>query len=242
MIELSLRDNFSLLDRALMKLERDQMPYAIARALTDCAQASKAEITKEIPRIFSKGGPPKAFTINSLVAKPASKNDLEAGAMVFIKDAQAKYLALEETGGTREPAKAALVMPGSSSVDLHDPHGNLPEGFLRAIRQEVKQATTSRNRAARARAKASKLSGSSAVKIPAGNSSQEGVVYIPGASPWGGTGGYFRRENGGLKRLVGFEGEARYRPIFHYRDRVAAVCERTFAKALMSRLMEAARE
>ncbi len=112
MIRVSLTDNFSTLDRLLMVLERDQMPFAIARALTDMAQLGKATITREIPAIFSKGGPPKPFTVNSVVARPASKSTLAAE--VFIKDTQAAYLQLEETGGTRSPRGAALVLPGSS--------------------------------------------------------------------------------------------------------------------------------
>ncbi len=69
MIRISLTDNFSTLDRLLMVLEHDQMPFAIARALTDMAQLGKATITREIPAIFSKGGPPKPFTVNSVVAR-----------------------------------------------------------------------------------------------------------------------------------------------------------------------------
>ena len=118
MIRVSLTDNFSTLDRLLMVLERDQMPFAIARALTDMAQLGKATITREIPAIFSKGGPPKPFTVNSLVARPASKSTLAAE--VFIKDTQASYLQLEETGGTRSPRGAALVLPGSSAPALHE--------------------------------------------------------------------------------------------------------------------------
>ena len=131
MIRISLTDNFSTLDRLLMVLERDQMPFAIARALTDMAQLGKATITREIPTIFSKGGPPKPFTVNSVVARPASKSTLAAE--VFIKDTQAAYLQLEETGGTRSPRGAALVLPGSSAPALHDLHGNLPEGLLRKV-------------------------------------------------------------------------------------------------------------
>ena len=65
---------------------------------------------------FAKGGEPKSFTVNSVVAKPATKSTLSA--MVFIKDKQAAYLALEETGGTREPKGTALVLPGSEAADL----------------------------------------------------------------------------------------------------------------------------
>ena len=56
MIKVSLVDNFSALDKALQLLEKEQMPFAIARALTDMAQLGQKTITREIPEIFSKGG------------------------------------------------------------------------------------------------------------------------------------------------------------------------------------------
>ncbi|TDH58250.1 hypothetical protein E2C06_33595 [Dankookia rubra] len=57
-----------------------------------------------------------------MAIKPATKRELVAE--VFVKDRQAEYLALQETGGTRQPAKQALVIPGKDA-SLNS-YGNLP--------------------------------------------------------------------------------------------------------------------
>ena len=245
MIRVSLTDNFSRLDRLLMVIEREQMPFAIARALTDMAQLGQKTITRAIPEIFAKGGPPKSFTVNSVVAKPATKATLAA--MVFIKDTQAKYLALEETGGTRTPKTSALVMPGSSEADLHDVHGNLPEGLLRKLKSAVRTTKSNAKKARRATAalaRASRKAGNkAAIGLPGSGPSQRdsGIVYFSRHGPHDrGTGGYYERVAGGhLRRLTGFEATAEYKPIFHYHERIAAVIQPAFAPALMRRLQEA---
>ena len=239
MIRVSLTDNFSTLDRLLMVLERDQMPFAIARALTDMAQLGKATITREIPAIFSKGGPPKPFTVNSVVARPASKSTLAAE--VFIKDTQAAYLQLEETGGTRSPRGAALVLPGSSAPALHDSHGNLPEGLLRKLRAAARTTRANAKRARRVSRKVGAGGAGGAIDLPGKPQRDSGIVYFEGHGPHGrGTGGYYERLAGGhLRRLTGFEPTGTYRPIFAYHARLAAVIVPAFAPALMRRLQEA---
>jgi hypothetical protein len=241
-IKVSLVDNFSALDKALQLLEKEQMPFAIARALTDMAQVGQKTITREIPEIFSKGGEPKSFTVNSVVAKPATKSTLSA--MVFIKDKQAAYLALEETGGTRDPKGTALVLPGSAAADLHDTHGNLPENTLRKLKQAARMTATNGRKARRARAQLAARSRKAgappqqAVPLP---TETGGIVYFSHHGPHGrGTGGYYERLAGHhLRRLTGFEGHAEYQPIFRYHERIAEAVQPAFAAALMQRLHEA---
>ncbi len=239
MIRVSLTDNFSTLDRLLVVLERDQMPFAIARALTDMVQLGKATITRKIPAIFSKGGPPKPFTVNSVVARPASKSTLAAE--VFIKDTQAAYLQLEETGGTRSPRGAALVLPGSSAPALHDSHGNLPEGLLRKLRAATRATRANAKQARRVSRKVGAGGAGGTIDLPGKPQRDSGIVYFEGHGPHGhGTGGYYERLAGGhLRRLTGFEPTGTYRPIFAYHARLAAVIVPAFAPALMRRLREA---
>jgi len=238
MIRVNLTDNFSTLDRVLIVLERDHMPFAIARALTDMAQLGKATIAREIPAIFSKGGPPKPFTVNSAVARPASKSTLAAE--VFIKNTQAAYLQLEETGGTRSPRGAALVWPGSSAPALHDSHGNLPEGLLRRLRAAARTTRANAKRARRASRKVG-AGGAGAIDLPGKPQRDAGIVYFEGHGPHGrGTGGYYERlADGHLRRLTGFEPTGTYRATFAYHARLAAVIVPAFAPALMRRLQEA---
>src|SRR4051812_45606556 len=218
------------------------MPFAIARALTDMAQLGQKTITREIPEIFAKGGEPKSFTVNSVVAKPATKSTLSA--MVFIKDKQAAYLALEETGGTRDPKGTALVLPGSEAADLHDVHGNLPEGTLRKLKQAARMTAANARKARRAKAKlaqASRKTGAppqQQVPLP---TETGGIVYFSGHGPHGrGTGGYYERLEGHrLRRLTGFEAHSKNRPISRSHERIAEAVQPAFAAALMTRLHEA---
>jgi hypothetical protein len=73
--------NFDQLRNQLSALERDQLPYATARALTNTALAAKAALRQEMVRVFDR---PTPFTLNSLFVTPASKRKLEA--VVLAKD------------------------------------------------------------------------------------------------------------------------------------------------------------
>jgi hypothetical protein len=238
MIRVSLTDNFSALDRALMVLERDQMPFAIARTLTEMAQLGRATITRDIPTIFSQGGRPKALTIDSVSMKSATKSTLAAE--VFIKDKQAAYLQLEETGGTRNPRGVALVLPGSDAADLHDVHGNLIEGLVRRLRAAAKKAQGKSRRGLQLK-RGIKGGSGSAPRMASAPARDSGIVYFSCHGPHGrGTGGYYERLPGGhLRRLVGFQSHGTYRPVFSYHARLEAVIRPAFAPALMRRLAEA---
>lgn len=73
-----------------------QMPFAIAKALTDTAKIVQAEVTTSLPSAFSV---PTAFTQRAFTIRSARKTDLTA--WVFAKDAQARYLAFGIQGGER---------------------------------------------------------------------------------------------------------------------------------------------
>lgn len=73
--------NFDQLRNQLSALERDQLPYATARALTNTTLAAKAALRQEMVRVFDR---PTPFTLNSLFVTPASKRKLEA--VVLAKD------------------------------------------------------------------------------------------------------------------------------------------------------------
>jgi hypothetical protein len=243
MIKVSLTDNFNALEMALIQLEQEQMPYATARALTDMAKLGQAVITRDIPQLFGQGGPPKPFTIASVVAKSATKDNLAA--MVFIKDKQAAYLALEETGGTRQPKGRALLLPGSERAELHDVHGNIPEGLLRklrsAARKTSKNAAVASKRAKAALARASRKAPGAGVRPAVTDRlAGTGIVYFSGAGPHGrGTAGFYERDGAHIRRLVGFESASHYKPIFKYHERIQAVVGPAFASALIRRLIEA---
>ncbi|MBP0492182.1 hypothetical protein [Roseomonas indoligenes] len=111
--------------RGLDDVARKQAPYAMARALTDSAQAARVAVSRDLPRVFEK---PTPFTRNAVTIKAARKTDLTA--RVFVKTKQAEYLAIQETGGTRTPRKRALVLPAAIQ---RDQYGNIPRGGVRRV-------------------------------------------------------------------------------------------------------------
>lgn len=107
-------------------LHRRQLPFATASALTDTARYDVAPaIERRIEQAFDN---PVPFTLKGVGFRWATKNNLVS--TVLIKPIQAKYLKIEEEGGTRFPAKRALVMPVGQKLNQY---GNLPKGTVQRL-------------------------------------------------------------------------------------------------------------
>ena len=118
-------DVFKLRDQ-LDDFAKRQMPFATARALTTLASLAKTDVIAALPQRFDR---PTPFTQRGPAITVATKSRLRA--TVYIKDIQAQYLALQETGGTRQPPKQALIVP----VDIKlNAYGNIPKGQLAKLK------------------------------------------------------------------------------------------------------------
>lgn len=122
MATINVSSNVKAVSRSLNDIASKQIPFATARALTTTAKLVQARITSDLPTIFDR---PTPFTMRAIGVTPATKASQTA--VVFVKDAQAKYLEIEETGGTRTPASVALVLPGTIKLNMY---GNMPKGAL----------------------------------------------------------------------------------------------------------------
>ncbi|MCK8784129.1 hypothetical protein M0638_07035 [Roseomonas sp. NAR14] len=123
MLRIDVRADIRSFERTLDNVQRRQIPFATANALNATARAVQAEERRELPSVFDR---PTPFTLNSIGIVPARKDRLEA--RVFVKDKQASYLGLQETGGTRLPAKRALVLPARITLNTY---GNMPKGAIK---------------------------------------------------------------------------------------------------------------
>lgn len=233
MIRLSMRDQFGLLERSLMLLARDQVPFAASRALNDCARAAQDAVNARMGETFDR---PTPFTRRAVVAPAslrATKTNLAA--TITVRPLQAKYLEPEELGGERSPGAntrrpgAAIVLPGRALLASPglDSYGGIPSGALRKLKALAR--TGKRAVARRARQKAAGI-------VP-----DVSVAFLPrdAAANKAGIGGYFRREGRHLSRLTAFAATAHYKPRFHYREQVERVARATWPAAMARRLHDA---
>ena len=108
-ISIDLKD----VDRTLvfMAAVKNQIPFALATALTKTAQNAKRSIEAEMPRAFDT---PTRWTLNSLRLEPARKTKLQA--VVAVKDKVSRgnpalfWLASEVEGGGRGDKRAEMAL------------------------------------------------------------------------------------------------------------------------------------
>ena len=79
-------------------------------------------VEKRIATTFDR---PTPYTQRAVYVRPASKSKLYAE--VGIKDRQARYLEIQETGGTRQPKGRAIVLPVGARLNKY---GNMPKGAV----------------------------------------------------------------------------------------------------------------
>ena len=121
----------SRLEKMLAKLP-GQVPFAIATTLTALAKDGQAAAEKRINEAFDR---PVPFTQRSIGIITARKDRLVSA--VFVKDLQAAYLRIEETGGTRRPEPGKPInVPVQIRTNVS---GNIPRG---AIKREIAKPTT----------------------------------------------------------------------------------------------------
>ncbi|MEM9782802.1 MAG: hypothetical protein AAF899_10020 [Pseudomonadota bacterium] len=119
---LSLEHTVPDLRRELSDIARRQMPFALAQAINRVGAAVKRAADRLLVRKLDR---PTPFTRRAFRLSKARKS--RPVATVFAMDRQAAYLATLEEGGTRQPARRALLVPVGQRVNRY---GNLPRGSV----------------------------------------------------------------------------------------------------------------
>lgn len=149
LVEVNVQTDFQEFSKALTALERQQLPYAAARALTDTAKLAQAEYRQRLPGIFDR---PTPYTMNSSRVVPARKDSLQAS--VELRDfaakgtPAAKYLGPEILGGERNVkrferalANAGIRPPQGYAVPGRgatlDSYGNMSRGQIGQILSQL---------------------------------------------------------------------------------------------------------
>jgi hypothetical protein len=149
MLKVTIVPDLKGMEATMRHIEREQMPFATALALTRTAKFVEQKIREEMPRAFDR---PTAFTLNSLRTKTATKRELWAE--VKVKDESVKatppirWLSPQIYGGTRGPKRfeqrlrAAGVLGASEYVvpasgAKIDSNGNMNKGQMVAILSDL---------------------------------------------------------------------------------------------------------
>jgi len=152
MINIDVRVDLREAMKALESLRKDQIPFATAYALTQCAKAAQEDVEREIGRVFDR---PTQFTLKAVRTKPATKRNLVAE--VKLKDEAYKgnpavrWLIAQIRGGARnikgfeKLMQRAGVMPNgyyaipTKNAPL-DRYGNVPGSVINRILSQTRSS------------------------------------------------------------------------------------------------------
>lgn len=188
MIKIGIQTDITKAISHLENVRVDQVPFAVAKALTATAQEVKKALEKEMRTVFDR---PTPYTMRSLFLAPATKRKLEA--RVWLRDfggkgtPATKYLLPQIEGGARrhkrfERALAAVgllpggmyVVPGSAAKI--DAYGNMARGqivqIMSALKASEVYAGFQANRTARSAKRKGRRLAEYFVGAPGGNSAQ----------------------------------------------------------------------
>lgn len=129
MLDFNVKADIKEVTRYLDNVQRKQVPFALARALTQTAwDTSKAEAA-ELDRIFDR---PTPFTKRAFTVRKATKTSPTA--TILLKPKQADYLHYQITGGLRLPERRAIPIPVKARTNRY---GNRSRGLIdRLLRRE----------------------------------------------------------------------------------------------------------
>jgi len=114
MVSVKVKADLKQIKRFLSKLEKRQIPFATALALTLTAkQAQKAE-KKQIVQKLDR---PKPFTVKSIFMSRATKK--RPVSSVYIRPAAWEYLRWQVEGGTRKPNGRFIPIPVGAKLDQY---------------------------------------------------------------------------------------------------------------------------
>jgi len=129
MLAISVKSNIAAIQRQLSDVERKQIPFATAQALTAVARLAKTAEQKAMPQIFDR---PTPFTVNSVAVKGATKSTQQA--VVYIKDVAAAYLAPFEFGGQHKLIGSGRTWLNPKDRALLNKYGNLSTTTLNRLK------------------------------------------------------------------------------------------------------------
>lgn len=238
-MKLGIDANTMNFEKTLTGWEKDQLPFATAKALTQTGQKVKLAVTATIQRSFDR---PTKYTLGSVFMKPATKANLVCE--VNLKNWASKgappsvYLAPQVYGGNRQPKSSekimrrAGVLPGGmfwvpASGATMDRYGNMSTGQIVQVMSALKSFPETgylANRSSRLGARANKNASNFFVGKPAGG-------YLPL--------GVYLRTKSGLKPIMIFINSPHYSKLLPFFETVHEVYDANFQAIFNQALRDA---
>ena len=198
-----------------------QIPFAASKALNATAQKVADAMPAELERALDR---PTPFTKRGVrILRYASKAKLET-TVGFMAD-QAKYMALQIEGGTRQPGKAGLKIP--AAIKLNE-FGNIPRGIIAQL------VAVARKEQGMKKATSRKIKVSAKLDLFYGDPKDQAGKNWPR--------GIYKIANGALIPLILFpQVAARYRARFDYPAKAKAIVDREWPRQFDTALADAIR-
>jgi len=210
-----------------------QISFGVARGLTRTAQAAAKQVTADMPKRFDRPTPFTRAGVSQIAAKP-----VELVAYVFVKDLQAEYLLLEETGGTRRrvPGKP-VTLPATIRVNAY---GNIPRGAIGKLRASddvfFADGRTNETRHLSPGLYQRPKRGKRRLRN-GGNIGTKGALRFGGAGK--AVGGAKAKGATTLRLLVALGRQATYKPRFQFRQTVVETARRAARDTIAASIAEA---
>jgi hypothetical protein len=210
-----MRPDLSRVQRALLTLHADQVPFAAALALTALAKDVAQAESLEVDQTFDS---PTQFTEQAFAVRSATKRNLVA--FVSVKKIAATYLRPYVEGGersliSRKGVKKGMIVPKNIGLDAHG-----PDIFVGKIKGK-----------------------DGALVSGVWQRAAQGPMQVP--RPKGMKRGQVRQPKGGLKLLIRFEDTTEAPKHFEFFERARAVVQRNaqpqFTAAMRKALASARR-
>lgn len=145
MVELSVKSDIKKTVRKLNRIQRKQVPFAVAKALTVTTRRVQRAEVKQLKKDLDR---PTPFTQRAFKVIRAEKRDFlrgKAKAILRIKPIQDAYLKTQIFGGFKLPKRRAHVIGREARANRY---GNLPRGTVKRLlaRPDVFSGTVGRTR------------------------------------------------------------------------------------------------
>lgn len=195
-----------------------QIPFTVAKALTATAKDAADAVTKSIPVRFDR---PTNFTQKAVTIVPATKSNPVA--VVLVKDAQAKYLEIEEEGGQRRPEPGSPInLPVKYRTNQY---GNIARGAIKRMKGNKDFFVAGNN------SKTRHLE-PGIYKRPKYGTRRDGSKGTTGTLGHMAKGGGRKRGMSGLEMVIAFKKQAQYAPRFGMRATVEGAVKTAFQARL----------